>query len=417
MPTRRFPGELRLVLALATVVFLAASERTARAGDLIDVAVQTTDASPITINGAGSHIVDLTSDLVNDHGAVAPLAGRPFTATFQVGNLSNLLLVSSDAAGTTLTLSDPSTGQVKEFVGATKQAALGQVHSFLQRDLNSAFVGYQKRLNGSSGIGVTDGNPLAATAFLASDAFDRFGVDPTVPVVPIGQSGHFAIGFDAGGGEFRTNLLDGDFAKFDINVGARFCQAVGMVLSVPIEYRSIQGTDSYVGGMNLGFPITLHTHAVDKDGFAWQLTPWATVGGGINESLLSGGGIAGGGMTSSLGYHLGHFTFTMANQFGYDTGFDFPYDQYKFSTPVDQWIFKNGIYGAFAITKEFFVDAGASYTNFLHDAGVGGYVTPTTGLGFRWGHDGACDLRFSYFGDFGDGFSANGIQAQLHFSF
>jgi len=417
MPLHQFPNELRLVRVVVAAVLLAAFGQAAHADELIDVVVRTTDSSPITINGTGSHIVDLTSDVANDRGSFAPLAGRPFTATFNVGGVRNLLQMTSDSTGTMISLRDPQTGRIQDFIDATKAKVQAKIRSFLEQNLNSLFVGYQQRLNGGSGIGITDGNPLAATAFLATDAFNRFGIHPAVPAAPIGEIGHFAFGFDAGGGEFRTSSLDGDFAAFDINLSGRFNQLVGMVISVPILYRSIRNTDSYAGGVNLGLPFTILTHPADKDGFSWQLTPWGVAGGGINESLASGGGIAGGGVTSSLAYRLGNFTFTMANQAGYDGGFQFPYDDFTFDTPVDQWIIKDGVYTAYTMSHGLFLDGGASYTNFVHDAGVSSYVTPQMGAGIRWGRGGAYEARLSYVGDFGNGFNDNGIQGQFHFSF
>jgi hypothetical protein len=412
----RFRHQLLSGFILMAVVSVGVLDQSARGGP-IDVVVHTTDSSPITINATGSHMLDLTSDIANTRGPFAPLAGRPYTATFNVGSIQNLLQLSSNAPGTTISLRDPLSGQAQNFIATTKAKAETKIRRFLQQNLNTVFVGYQRTLNGNSGIGVTDGNPLAATAFLGTDAFNRFGIDPAVPVTPIGQLGDFAVGIDADGGQYRTSSLDGDFAQFDINLSERFNQLVGLVISIPLEYRTIQGTNSYAGGLNLGLPFTILTHPQDKDGFAWQLTPWAVVGGGINESLLSGGGIAGGGITSSIGYRLGNFTFTMANQGGYDGGFSFTYDNIKFNTPVDQWIFKNGLYVDCNLSHGLFVDGGASYTDFLHTAGVSGYVSPRLGAGLRWGHNGAYEARVSYIGDFGENFTANGVQAQLNLSF
>jgi hypothetical protein len=410
---RSFLSAIIVIIAAFAAVFC----QSARADSLIVVDIHTTDVSPIVLRGTGSHLVDLSRDVANNNGPFAALAGRPFTAVFKVGTVNNLLKLSSNSTGTSLTLSDPHSGEVKTFIGATKEEAQANMQSFLQKNLNRAFVGYQTTLNGASSLGVTDGNPLAATAFLATDAFNRFGIDPAVPAAPIGQVGHFAVGFDVGGGTFNGSGVDGDFAQFDINFSGRFNQLIGIVLSVPVEYREIRGTNSYVGGANLGLPFTIIAHSPGQNGFAWQATPWGVVGGGINESLASGGGIAGGGATSSLAYHLQKFTFTMANQAGYDGGFDFPYGDFKFNTPVDQWIIKNGIYADYTTSHGLFVDGGIAYTNFTHDAGVSSYWTPKLGGGIRWGQDGAYQIRITYVGDFGNGFNANAIQGQFHFSF
>ena len=61
-----------------------------------------------------------------------------------------------------------------------------------------------------------------------------------------------------------------------------------------------------------------------------------------------------------------------------------------------------------------FVDAGVTYTSFLQDAAVDNYLTPTAGLGLRFGDAGA--FRVGYTGDFADGYTSHGGTAQIVFA-
>ena len=183
-----------------------------------------------------------------------------------------------------------------------------------------------------------------------------------------------------------------------MDIGTKITDQIGFVFSLPIEYRTVGGTNTYIGGINLGLPITILQHAivVRLDGLAWQLTPWAVIGGGINEPLLSGGGVYGGGGTSSLSYQAGAFTFTLADQIGYDSGFPFTYDDIKFDTPVNQWIMKNGVRGDYHFLQSFYADAGLAYTNFLDSAAVRNYLTPSAGVGIQWGQYGSSNFEVNY---------------------
>jgi hypothetical protein len=142
------------------------------------------------------------------------------------------------------------------------------------------------------------------------------------------------------------------------------------------------------------------------------------VGGGINSALLSGGGIYAAGGTSSLSYQWGQLTLTLADQLGYDGGFPFTYGQVRYSTPVSQWILKNGVHAHYMIWGSCFVDAGVTLTNFLAEAAVHGYVTPGVGIGIKWGPGGTSDFQVDYVGNFGnDSYEDNGVQLVLRLRF
>ena len=168
----------RFVLAIAASV--AVSNQAARGGGVVDTFVQSTDANPISVDVNQKDLRQVSGDILNNKGAYAGFANRPLVATIGVAGAKNLLQLKSDATGQNLSLTDLRTGRVEDFVGATREKALNKLNVFLTENLNNAFGGYQKSLNAQTTVGVTDGNPLAATAFLADDAFKQFGTIPTV---------------------------------------------------------------------------------------------------------------------------------------------------------------------------------------------------------------------------------------------
>jgi hypothetical protein len=134
--------------------------------------------------------------------------------------------------------------------------------------------------------------------------------------------------------------------------------------------------------------------------------------------LLSGGGIYAVGGTSSLAYQWGNLTLTLADQLGYDGGFPFTYGQVRYSTPVSQWILKNGMRADYTFWGSCFVGGGVTLTNFLASAAIHGYVTPNVGVGIKWGPAGTSDLQVSYVGNFGnEAYADNGVELILRLRF
>ncbi len=388
------------------------------AGGVIDTLVHTTDASPISLDATQKDLRKASQDLVNSQGAYASLAGRPFTAVYSVAGAKNVLQLTADATRQTLTITDLRTGKFQTFVGANEAATVDQLSTFLETNADKAFTGYQTTLNTKSSVGVTDGNPLAATAVLANDAFTQFGFVPNISQAPIASVGRATIGLQGGGGTYSANDANGSFADLDLNVGVRLADQVALAVSIPFEYRTVGGTSTWILGLNLGVPVTIISHNAGWDGFAWQVSPWVDLGGGVNTALLSGGGIYGGGGTSSLSYQMGHFTFTLADQIGYDSGFGFQLYKIDFNTPVNQWLLKNGVRVDYDFWQNCFVDVGVAYTNFLAAAAIHGYVSPNLGVGFRFGPHGSSDFQVNYVGDFGNNsYQDAGLQMILRMRF
>jgi hypothetical protein len=178
-------------------------------------------------------------------------------------------------------------------------------------------------------------------------------------------------------------------------------------------YREVENAKIFHGGFEVALPITIING--DKTPIRWALTP---AGGGYiggSYDLAAGGVVAGGSLTSSFSWMIRQIglTFTMANQYGAYQGVPIEISEFKFDTDVDQQILKNGL----MVTQKFgdgFVDAGVTYTNFLEDAAMDHYWSPTVGVGVNFGE--SSGLRLAYNGDFGDGYRAHGATVQLWFS-
>jgi hypothetical protein len=402
---------------LATLGVLSLAGGVAYAGGPLDISINASDGSGAAADSKFAKFTNAADAIVNRTGVLGAIAGRPYVANLAIGHTKQLLTFTGDGSGTNLTITNPRTGESKVFNAASPDALASQVNDFLQKSLNNAFGAFQRQLNSRTGIGVSDGNPLAATAVLANDAFNHFGIAPVAPNNLKAGEGFFDFGVGVEGGNSTTGGISGDYGVIDFTLGGRFNDHIGLYASVPIEYRDVKGTDTFIGGLNFGLPITVVQRAVDADGWAWDVTPWGSVGGGINEKILSGGGIYGGGGTSDLTYRTGKWTFRLADQISYDTGFAFTYQKVKYDTPVVQWLLKNGLGASYQATTDITIDGTVSYTNFLSDAYVKDYVTPTLGASWHFGDKISGLLRVGYVGNYGDHFSSTGGMIDLHLFF
>jgi hypothetical protein len=265
--------------------------------------------------------------------------------------------------------------------------------------------------NTQTPIGVTDGNPQATTAVFASDAFNIYGMYPLLDKAPKGLMNHYAFRADVSYGELHTDVIDGDFYTLNLAQGWRFTDHVGLVYSIPLEYRDTEGAQVFIGGLNAGLPINILLER--GKGLGWSVTPWAVGGVGVSDELDQGALVYGLGVTSSLTLSGKFLKLTMANQIGYEDGEPFEYDSFfNNEQAIHQTIAKNGIVASVKVGPAF-ADAGASYTNLLDGGFVDEYWSPDVGFGVKLGNG---FLRAGYHGDIGNNYRATSIRLIFQFA-
>jgi hypothetical protein len=106
---------------------------------------------------------------------------------------------------------------------------------------------------------------------------------------------------------------------------------------------------------------------------------------------------------------------TLAQSFTWHRGQKLEIGDYEFDPGVDQKILKVGGKVSKRLGDKAFVFGGATWTDFIEDAAVDNYTTPTAGFGFRFRNGGV--LAFAYEGDFADDFNRQQIRFDMAFSF
>ena len=403
---------LRPIAALVAAVSLFAPGDRARADDPFAFTARTTSGTPQTVRVSGSSLPDLADDLVRTQSQFLALQGQAFDASLRYGGLSNAVRYSQNAAGTSATLAIPSTGFSRTFTGANEDDLRDQIEDFLREDGADEYARFLREVNQRTVIGVTDGNPLATTALLSDLAFDRFGLQfrpMLAPEHPNRLTGGFDL--DVRGGFNEAGDTDGWFGTAVLASEFRINDGVALTVGSLFNYRDVEGASVYNVGGVAGLPIQMLFARGRTQNMSWQLTPFFVGGAGGSVDLASGGTFLGGGLSSSFSIRAAPFTFILGNQISFYEGFPIDVGEFDFETDLSQQVLKNGLRVAYEVNSGFLIDVGVTYTNFLNEAAVDAYLTPSAGVLFRTGENSG--IRLGYRGDFGDDYAAHGGGASL----
>lgn len=392
----------------------------ARAGEPFLITATTTSGTPASVSTGGSNLPNLITNVIKSESIFSSLQNRNTSATVRYGGLNDAIVVSKNSTNTSATLTLPSIGFTKTFTGSSESDLNSQIRKFAEKNGADIYGQFIRSINQSTDIGVTDGNPLAATAIFADQAYRQFGLEPapfaagTDPVNPLDQVATPNIRLDFNGGYSHSDSSSSYFAGGDFSLGFKFGDRVGLVFDTPFEYRNVQGADVYDIAEEVSLPIVLRK-AGGNFSLGWMLTPTFTAGGAGSVDLAAGGVFLGGGITSSLSYQIAGFVVTLADSFQYFHGFPITIGAYQFDTNLDQEVLKNGLKLSKFFGNNFFLDASFTYTNFLQRADIREYWSPAAGLGFRF--NSSAGLRVGYSGDFSHDFVAHGGELQLYFNY
>jgi len=378
----------------------------------------TASGNSATITANGNNLVDLAGNLIDSKDQFASLNNQNVSGSLRYGGLNNAVLFSRNAAGTSATLTIPSTGFTRTFSAATQAQLEDQVVDFFKQDGADAYAKFLSEIDEKTSLGVNDGNQQATTAMLADMGFYRFGFitrrpgDESIPL-PTGVDFKLSGGVSsANAGTDDSQDLNGWYGQADMGLSFRFGDRFALTWANGFRYREVEGAAIYNYGTTIALPIAIIPG--NEGGFSWRVTPAFVGGFGGSWDLAAGGILVGGQLTNSMSIHAGGWSVTMGNQIGFYNGVPVTFSDFDFQTDVDQTIVKNGLQVARDLGDGAFIDVGVAYTNFLEDAFVDNYISPDLGIGFRLG---GSVLRIGYHGDFADNFTLHGANATLVFSY
>jgi hypothetical protein len=445
---------MSIVLA---AVFAVAWASTARATDPFVYTVTTTSGTPETIKVRGDSLIHVTDEVILGFGRASSLADRDVVAKLNYAGVRNALTLTLNADRTAGSLRYNVThGPTDTFSAAnapsfanSAQVIDNQVFDDLTDSHNKPFGQLQAVLNRQSYIMPLDGNPSAATAFLADATFSKYGLvrdgEPTGyadigdhvrydsigrPYVPAGQFFQPVFWFDVSGQAIGTNGYDGYDVRYTFNAAGQIAPVVGWSVSVPVQYRNINGAESDTVGVEFGLPVHVITPG-RRIPLGWTVTPFVEFAFNDSRDLGSTQGIFDGGVASRLTYDFGkrrQWTLALADQF---TGFvglgalndnnDDGYynddygDRYAFRGHVAQQLFKNGV----QLTRRFryglSVTASCTYSTFVANAATDQWWTPK--LALAWNLSPNFALRWGYQADLANRYQSQGGDFQFDYRY
>ena len=119
----------KTLLAAAATLLLICSP--ALAQDPFAINAQTTSGPPTQVTATGSSMVDLVENLIESQQQFSNFQNQAFTASLDYGRVSDAIQFQRNAAGTSATVTIPSTGFSRTFTGADEAAVRKQIEDFL----------------------------------------------------------------------------------------------------------------------------------------------------------------------------------------------------------------------------------------------------------------------------------------------
>ena len=394
-------------IAFASIALLTLAART-QADEFFNIVANGSGGTVVA--SSGRNIVNLTDNLISLNSGFVQLVGQNVTASLSWGGVPHAIVFTENAAQTQATISFLSTGFTQAFFGTSAANLQDQIHDFIKGDGEKAYANFLNQMNQLSAVATLDGNPQAATAFIADAVFERFGIANQQPTESrqFSDGAYFALSGE--GGQSRAEGLNGTWADMNLDSGIRFGSHVALSFGTTLAYREIADSESYDIAEEVALPVTIINN--HDNGLSWQIAPWGFAGLSASYDQAAGGILVGGGGTSSLALHLGTFTLTLGDQIDYNGNVNIKVDGYQFDTVINQWILKNGLDASFRFPgTPFFIDGGAYYSNFLHHAAITDYWTPIAGAGVKFGP--GSYLRAAFRGDYARGYNSTGGELDL----
>jgi hypothetical protein len=350
------------------------------------------------VTAGGSSFPDLFESGLRAEGRFRVLDGQSALYTLRYADVENAMNFSINGAGTEAEFVIPITGFSRTFTGTDREDLEDQLVDFLKSDGAGIYQDFMEAINRLSAVAVTDGNPSAATATIATSVFmdnafdagsdewsteNAGGEDGKARV--IGGYPEFSVisaaGFDGSSWGYEVPLPRGRFG--DSRVGYKF--------SMPLRYRDIEGAQSGSAGLTMAFPVQIKKPQFEageptvedgegdrvlyrprKNGLVWRITPSASGIGAGSADFAAGSLLYAGALSNSAEYKFNDkFRATFGNQFTLIEGVsDISIQGYDVGTEISQQMTKTGLHLAWTPRASHTLAAYTIFSAFLQDAAV-----------------------------------------------
>ena len=344
-----------------------------------------------TLNVGYASFPDLLSAVLNAKQEFAAYGQADFNAAFTFLGVPNAIVAASNATGTQVQIQIPGIGFSQTWTGPDRATVQSEIQNFFTKNGTKVEGNFLKYIAQTSPLAVTDGNPNASTARMATTSFTRFGFTPLADTqgsggpasgsstltgngAGNGKPGLSSFGIGLNSGRFNAAGLQGQNSEIDLPFHKQLTDRVGLDGVIPLDYLDINGGKAYGIGLVMGLPVRIVTRTAEQP-WTWRVTPMLGVSARGSKDLAGGGLIYDAGLTSCEGIALGKVVLDFVTQYAAYRSATVAISSYKFNPDVDQGILKNGVRLSSSLAPKVRYDVYLVTTDFVHAAAVKSFTT------------------------------------------
>ncbi len=338
-----------------------------------------------------SSFPDLIHSFVDQSDDFSGISGDVYEGSLRYYGLPDALHIALDLNQYTLHVTSQITGLDVTLEGVDEEDLTRKFVDWMAGDGSSASSEFLREIIKFSAATITDGNPGSTTALLAGNTFQSFGLfqGSARGQTTRGFESGAHIGFWVSSSAYEINTpvgkMEGERTRIDIPVWFHFGSRVSLVSNTTFDYNSLEGTEFYGFGTDLGFAFRPVLRS-GEDRFGWQVTPF--VGGyglgsydGVTAAVLGQYGL----LNRFEWRVFDRSLVSVVSQYTSFKNMDVKVSDYSLTTPIEQNILKNGIMfdaPVFSL-QSLYANLYVIDTRFLEDAKTDNFQTLGGGLSFR----------------------------------
>lgn len=384
----------RLITQTAALAASLAAAFTCSAADPFTISGTTTDLPVTPFSFGDKSLPDLVEGIIRGEGSYSTLANRTFNANLDylgVRQALNFAVTQFGAVEWRAELTTPfKLGVVdRTFIAATREELYAQIEDYLKTSGTADLARWQKALSGLMPFGLMTGNPNSATALMARDSFNEYGLMATATAAENeGEEEDTGTVGLALMGDVSTSSAEGHKAQsYSATpfLPLKLSKRVRLDIGLPLNYTTVDGAQAFRAGLQLGMPILVvkRNMAADQP-WLWQVTPSGSFQVAGSFDMVGGGALASGGLTSFLCYDFGKFEVSMGNQVSFFESVAMDLGDYGFDPDVSNQIVKNGLKVGVRLGQHWFAEVYGLDTELLgNDNFYSRYATFGGGFGYR----------------------------------
>lgn len=367
-----------------------------------------------------SNVLDLLSESISSSGRYSSLSGADYSTNLTYAGVNNAMLF--NITGNSANLSIPSINFSRSFSGSSRDDLYNNIESFLKNEGAAIYDRFLEAMAARSVAMVSDGNPNATTAIMATQIFDdtSFNSSPSSQVA-LNEAGGSFFTFSADGGAIDANGLKGQRWGATIGYNKIFEKNLRFRLSIPLQWTQLENADIYNTGLllNLGWRLKAPEMIEGKGlkGIEWVVTPTLGAAAGASVDYAAGGAAWIGALSNRVTYHQPSYSITFGSGLSAIEGIGVKVDGFETGNHISQQIFKNGLQYMQHITPKLATEVSVIYSMFLQDAAVKNYWTFNAGIAWNFSETAGDRIRIGLGTDISDDYTSLGLRIGSSFAF